>query len=67
MVNIVTEAEGRPAAVLIRALEPLDGIPTMRRRRRRPMKGRRPIAVVDLPAHDLCRGPGNLTMAMGSR
>lgn len=54
LVNAVTEAEGSPAAVLIRALEPLDGIDTMRRRR----SGR-------LSLHDLCRGPGNLTKAMG--
>jgi DNA-3-methyladenine glycosylase len=60
LVNVVTEAEGSPAAVLIRALEPLDGIPTMRRRRTRTAKGRRPVT-----AADLCRGPGNLTMAMG--
>jgi DNA-3-methyladenine glycosylase len=60
LVNVVTEAEGSPAAVLIRALEPLDGIPTMRRRRSRTAKGRRPVT-----AADLCRGPGNLTMAMG--
>ena len=60
LVNVVTEAEGSPAAVLIRALEPLDGIPTMRRRRTRSAKGRRPVT----PA-DLCRGPGNLTVAMG--
>jgi DNA-3-methyladenine glycosylase len=65
MVNVVSETEGCPAAILIRALDPLDGIPTMRRRRMRPTRGRRPIAAVDLPPHDLCRGPGNLTMAMG--
>jgi DNA-3-methyladenine glycosylase len=38
----------------------------MRRRRARAMKGRRRIAgPALLPVHDLCRGPGNLTMAMG--
>ena len=64
LVNVVTEAEGSPAAVLIRALDPIDGIGIMRRRRARAMKGRvrRAGAIAD---HDLCRGPGNLTMAMG--
>jgi len=32
--NVVTEAAGRPAAVLLRALAPAEGIATMRRRRR---------------------------------
>ena len=65
LVNIVTEAEGAPAAVLIRALEPLEGIATMRRRRSRAMKGRRTQRGASLAVADLCRGPGNLTMAMG--
>jgi DNA-3-methyladenine glycosylase len=56
LVNAVTEAEGWPAAVLIRALEPLDGISLMRRRR---AKG------ADVDVNDLCRGPGNLTRALG--
>ena len=64
LVNVVTEPEGSPAAVLIRALDPLDGVDTMRRRRARPMKGRRRRAGA-LRTHDLCRGPGNVTMAMG--
>ena len=65
LVNAVTEAEGSPAAVLIRALEPLEGVDVMRRRRARRTKGRRPRTTSALSLHDLCRGPGNLTMAMG--
>jgi DNA-3-methyladenine glycosylase len=57
LVNAVTEAEGSPAAVLIRALAPLEGIELMRRRRAR--AGGRTEEV------RLCRGPGNLTQALG--
>jgi DNA-3-methyladenine glycosylase len=64
LVNVVTEAPGSPAAVLIRALEPLEGVEAMRRRRRRRLKGRR-LVDRELPDQGLCRGPGNLTMAMG--
>lgn len=56
LVNAVTEAEGAPAAVLIRALAPLDGIPLMQRRR----ANGKPVREADL-----CRGPGNLTKALG--
>jgi DNA-3-methyladenine glycosylase len=67
LVNVVTEADGSPGAVLIRALDPLEGVDVMRRRRARTMKGRRDRndGADPIPAHDLCRGPGNLTMAMG--
>ncbi len=65
LVNAVTEGEGDPAAVLIRALDPLEGIAVMRRRRRREVKGRRTPASAPIAAAHLCRGPGNLTMAMG--
>jgi DNA-3-methyladenine glycosylase len=61
LVNAVTEPEGWPAAVLIRALEPLDGISLMRRRRARGTG--RPAE--SIAVHDLCRGPGNLTKALG--
>ncbi len=61
LVNAVTEPEGSPAAVLIRALEPVEGESLMRRRRARGT-GK---AASPLPANDLCRGPGNLTRAMG--
>jgi DNA-3-methyladenine glycosylase len=65
LMNVVTEAEGSPAAVLLRALEPLEGIDLMRRRRARAMKGRLRRDASALRDDDLCRGPGNLTMAMG--
>jgi DNA-3-methyladenine glycosylase len=57
LVNAVTQSEGDPAAVLIRALEPIDGIPLM-------MKRRAPDGRA-IPVADLCRGPGNLTRALG--
>jgi DNA-3-methyladenine glycosylase len=60
LVNAVTEATGSPAAVLIRALAPLDGLELMRQRRAAGRRGRAP-----LEDSDLCRGPGNLTVAMG--
>jgi DNA-3-methyladenine glycosylase len=60
LTNVVTEAEGSPAAVLLRALEPLDGVPLMRRRRAATSP-----AAVEIPAHHLCRGPGNLSRALG--
>jgi DNA-3-methyladenine glycosylase len=51
-VNLVCEPEGSGAAVLIRALAPLHGIPTMRARRR---------GIAD---RLLCAGPGRLTEAL---
>ena len=62
LVNAVTEERGSPAAVLIRALEPVDGVDLMRRRRSR-AKWRRGKPVPS--DHELCRGPGNLTIALG--
>jgi DNA-3-methyladenine glycosylase len=56
LVNAVTEPEGSPAAVLIRALEPLEGERLMRRRRQAPES---------VPVAALCRGPGNLSRALG--
>jgi DNA-3-methyladenine glycosylase len=57
LVNAVTEADGYPGAVLIRALQPLDGLRLMTTRRA--PDGR------EIDDHDLCRGPGNLTRALG--
>ncbi|TML04313.1 MAG: DNA-3-methyladenine glycosylase [Actinobacteria bacterium] len=53
LLNVVCEREGVGAAVLIRALEPIDGIGVMRERRG---------LVRD---EDLCSGPGKLTQALG--
>jgi DNA-3-methyladenine glycosylase len=61
LVNAVTEPDGWPAAVLIRALEPLEGEALMRRRRARGT-GRR---AREFTRAELCRGPGNLTRALG--
>ncbi|MFO7303402.1 MAG: DNA-3-methyladenine glycosylase [Acidobacteriota bacterium] len=60
LVNAVTEPEGSPAAILIRALDPLDGLELMRARR----AARRPQDAPPVRDVELCRGPGNLTVAM---
>lgn len=62
LVNVVTEAEGLPAAILIRALEPLEGVALMRCRRAR--RGKGVPGAVGIPDEALCRGPGNLARAM---
>jgi len=67
MFNVVTEPRGKPAAILVRALEPIDGVELMQKRRSekaedgRRQAGRRP----EIPIEHLCRGPGNLARAMG--
>ena len=66
LVNAVTEPAGSPAAVLIRALEPLEGIELMARRRKkhRVLFPRDRAEITPGVFFDLCRGPGNLTVAM---
>lgn len=52
MLNFVTEPAGSPGAVLIRAVEPVFGLPLMERRR-------------GFPKSRLANGPGKLCRAMG--
>jgi DNA-3-methyladenine glycosylase len=52
MLNVSSELEGIGAGVLIRALEPLDGVAIMRLNRG------------DRPLRDLARGPGRLAAAL---
>ncbi len=54
LLNVVCEDEGRPAAVLIRALEPTDGV--------KEMFARRAAAAT---SGQLCNGPGKLAAALG--
>jgi DNA-3-methyladenine glycosylase len=52
-VNAITQPEGEAEGVLLRALQPVDGIDLMRRNR----------GLEDL--RNLCSGPGKLTQALG--
>ena len=54
MFNIVTNQEGIPDAILIRALEPIDGLDVMLKRTRKKK-----------PDETLTRGPGNVGKAFG--
>ena len=53
LLNFVAEPDGQAAAVLIRALEPCEGLDVMR--------ARREVDAVE----ELCSGPGKLTQALG--
>ena len=52
MMNVVTRAQGHGSAVLLRALEPLEGLETMAEARGR------------TAPRDLCSGPGKLAQAL---
>ncbi|MFP3947079.1 MAG: DNA-3-methyladenine glycosylase [Archaeoglobaceae archaeon] len=53
LLNVTTEKKGNPGAVLIRALEPLEGVDLMKKRR----------SISEIK--NLTSGPGKLTQAMG--
>ncbi len=55
--NVVSAPEGVPHAILVRALEPLDGIDTMLMRQ--------PLGTRPPNPHRLASGPGKLCRAMG--
>jgi DNA-3-methyladenine glycosylase len=52
MLNVITEEEGFPAAILIRAIQPLGGIEKMQQ-----LRGGKPL-------RELCNGPAKLTQAL---
>jgi DNA-3-methyladenine glycosylase len=61
--NVVTGADGFPAAVLVRAVEPLEGIDAMRRSI---AAGRKPRSSgATTPHHRLAAGPGMVGAAFG--
>lgn len=66
--NVVCGQVGVPAAVLIRAIEPLEGIEELRARRRpsaRPGLTPLPPPAIKTPAtRDLCNGPAKLCQAL---
>ena len=51
--NLVCQRRGLASAVLLRALEPIEGLEVMRRRRR------------GVETRELCSGPGKLCQALG--
>ncbi len=62
LLNFVTEKPGKAGAVLIRAVEPIEGIPTMAKLRK---LGLTAPVLTDRQMLQLTSGPAKLTLAMG--
>jgi DNA-3-methyladenine glycosylase len=60
MLNVVTEPDGVAGAVLVRAIEPMEGLEEMERRRASGRRGDVPLAL-----RDVTNGPGKLAAALG--
>jgi DNA-3-methyladenine glycosylase len=63
-INVVSNDEGIGEAVLIRALQPQEGIELMQLRRQLSRKAQA-VNRRSISTKDLCRGPGKLVQAMG--
>lgn len=61
-VNVVTKDINEPEAVLIRALQPLEGLDIIRKRR---MLRRKAVSHTTINDTNLCNGPGKLSEAFG--
>jgi DNA-3-methyladenine glycosylase len=63
--NVVTETAGRPAAVLLRALAPAEGVAAMRRRRSAGVRRSSGRGRGERARSDLTGGPAKLCQALG--
>ena len=59
--NFVTEREGEPSAVLLRGLEPVEGMAEMARRR----FGKEPEQLTSYQKKNFLNGPGKVCLALG--
>jgi len=63
--NVVASGRDDPVAVLIRALEPVEGLGLMSKRRQARRARGQPGRHTDMPQKQLCSGPARLCQALG--
>lgn len=63
--NVVADPKDKGEAVLIRALEPIQGLDLMKSRIMKFNEARKHIKYKELNEFNLCNGPGKLCLAMG--